>query len=407
MRRKVGLILGLALLAAARPGFGQEKELSHQERFADPQTLRQREERDATARLRRNPNDTRALEERGVARVRLGKMAEAVTDLRRAAALDPKSANARADLAFALMQQGRFQEALSTARSALAIKPDHIAANAYVGHLLLQLGGDSAEAIASLQRAASRSPDDVDVRIELLNAHLQQHRPDLAGVDLRVLRMLLPPGDARLFYEDGLLQAELGNLEIAIDRFRRALAANPRLAAAQRSLGLALAQTGQWAPAADVLGPISQAEPQSFAIAYFHALALHNAGRPGAEAEAWRALALRGDSAEAQALLGVVLAAAGKPQEAIPYLRRARELNAANFDATLALGRVLAEGGQMEEGLALLQQAVQQAPENANAHLVLAEALRRAGRLKEAEQEEQAVERLQQKQSQPASEEPR
>ncbi len=401
--RRAGGILGLLLLAGAIPAFSQEKERSHQERFATPQSQREREERAASARLRANPNNAKALEDRGVARLRLGKVDEAVADLKRAAALNPKSPDVHADLAYALMQQRRLPEALEAARAALALNPNHIAANAYAGHVLLVTGGDLAEAIASLERAAGRSPDDVDVRIDLLTAHLQRHELDRAGIDLRVLRLLLPYGDARLWYEEGLIQADSGNLEIAIDRFRRALAADPKLGAARHSLGLALAQAGNWQEAIQLLGPLSQANPGSFSIAYFYALALQNAQRAEAEAEARRALALRPESAEGQVLLGVVLASRGKQEEAIPYLRRARELDPENAEATLALGRILGERGQLDEGVALLREVVKMAPGSANAHLVLAEALRRAGKLEEAGKETQTAESLKQQEQKEGS----
>jgi len=405
--RRTGRLLALLLLAGALPSFSQEKERSHQERFTPPQAQREREERAATARLRTHPNDAKALDDRGVARLRLGKVDEAVTDLKRAAALAPQSPDYRADLAYALMQQRRLPEALEAARSALALNPNHIAANAYAGHLLLMKGGDLSEAIACLERAASRSPDDVDVRIDLLTAHLQRHELDLAAIDLRVLRLLLPNGDARLWYEEGLIQADSGNLEVAMDRFRRALQADPKLDAARRSLGLALAQAGNWQEAIQILGPLSQANPGSFSIAYFYALALHNAQRAEAEAEARRALALRPESAEGQALLGVVLASRGRQEEAIPYLRRAREADPENAEATLALGRILSERGQSDEGVSLLREAVGMAPKSANGHRLLAEALRRAGKLEEASMESQTAERLKQQEQKEDSEAPR
>jgi tetratricopeptide (TPR) repeat protein len=406
-RRRAEKILGLFLLVAAISPVAQEKERSHQERFADPQTLRQGEERQATLRLRKNPNDAQALEERGVARLRMGRTEPALADLERAAKLTPKSADVRANLAYGLMQQRRWREALEVARAALALDPNHVAANAYAGHILLLTGGDLLEALACLEKAASRSPDDVDVRIDLLNANLRRHELGRAGVDLRVLRLLLPSGDARLWYEEGLIQADSGDLTVAIDRFQRALAADGRLEAARQGLGLALAQAGRWQEAIQVLGPLSQAEPGSFPVAYFHALALHNSQRSEAEAEARRALALRPQSSEGESLLGVVLASEGKNAEAIPHLRRARELDAANLEATLALGSVLAEGGPLEEGLALLREAAKIAPESPNVHLALADALRRAGKLKEAEQESQAAESLKQRQQREASEAPR
>lgn len=405
--RRAGWVLGLLLLTGVLPAGAQEKERSHQERFAPPQVQLEREERAASARLRTHPNDAKALEDRGVARLRLGRVDEAVADLKRAASLDPKSPSVHADLAYALMQQGRLPEALQSARAALALDPKHIAANAYAGHILLVTGGDLGEAIACLERAANRSADDVDVRIDLFTAHLQRHDLDLAGVDLKVLRLLLPYGDARLWFEEGLLQGDLGNLDVAIDRFRRALQADPKLDAARRSLGLALAQAGKWQEAIQVLGPLSQANPDSFSIAYFYALALQNAQRPQAEAEARRALALRPQSPEGQTLLGVVLASQGKQDEAIPYLRQARAADPENAEATLALGRVLLERGQLEEGLSLLRETVKLAPGSVNAHSVLADALRRAGKTEEAQKEAQTAEKLRQQEQSRGSEAPR
>lgn len=404
-RRAAG-ILGLLLLAAAASA-AQEKERSHQERFAAPQTQREQEEREASRRLRTHPNDARALEDRGVARLRLGRVEQGVADLERAAALNPKSPDVRANLAYGMMQRRRLPEALIAARAALALNPNHIAANAYAGHILLATGGDLTQALAHLERAASRSPDDVDVRIDLLTAHLQRGELDRAGIDLRVLRLLLPYGDARLWYEEGLIQADSGNLEAAIDRFQRALAADATLDAAKRSLGLALAQAGRWQEAIQILAPMSQANPESFAIAYFYALSLHSAQQAGAEAEARRAVALRPQSPEGQSLLGVVLATQGKLEEALPYLQRARQADPANADTALALGRVLTEQGKLEEGVALLREVVRLVPESANAHRVLADALRRAGRLQEAEQETRLAESLKQKQAEPGGGEPR
>lgn len=404
--RRAGGILGLLLLAATASA-AQEKERSHQERFADPQTQREREEREASRRLRTHPNDARALEDRGVARLRLGRVEQGVADLERAAALNPKSPDVRANLAYGMMQRRRLPEALGAARAALALNPNHIAANAYAGHILLATGGDLTQALAHLERAASRSPDDVDVRIDLLTAHLQRGELDRAGIDLRVLRLLLPYGDARLWYEEGLIQADSGNLEVAIDRFQRALAADATLDAAKRSLGLALAQAGRWQEAIQILAPMSRANPESFAISYFYALSLHNAQQGEAEAEARRAVALRPQSPEGQSLLGVVLASRGKLEEALPYLQRARQADPANADTALALGRVLTEQGKLEEGVALLREVVRLVPESANAHQVLGDALRRAGRLQEAEQETRLADGLKQKQAEPGGGEPR
>src|SRR2546425_192184 len=109
---------------AAALASGQESELSHVERFTDPKVKLERAERDATARLDSNPRDARAFLDRGVARLSLGELKQAVTDLREAAELDPKSAEARAQLAYGLWLLGALPEALVAARVSPPRRPD-------------------------------------------------------------------------------------------------------------------------------------------------------------------------------------------------------------------------------------------------------------------------------------------
>ena len=94
------IVLAGLVCSASRLVAQEKKEASHVERFASPRAKLQRTERVATRKLTRNPRDARALGERGLARLRLGEAGAGIEDLRRAAALDPKSADARADLAY-------------------------------------------------------------------------------------------------------------------------------------------------------------------------------------------------------------------------------------------------------------------------------------------------------------------
>ncbi|MBI1737878.1 MAG: tetratricopeptide repeat protein, partial [Acidobacteria bacterium] len=116
----------------------QKKEASHTERFASPTAKAERAEAQASARLRENPNDAGALADRGEARLRLGKLDEAVEDFRQAAALDPGSADSQANLAYGLWRQRRLPEALAAAQNALARNADHFSAHYYLGLMLLQ-----------------------------------------------------------------------------------------------------------------------------------------------------------------------------------------------------------------------------------------------------------------------------
>lgn len=340
----LGFLAPLRLFPAqqpAAPASGtKEKEPSHTLRFADPRSRLLRGEEEANARLRVNPEDVAALVDRGVARLRLGNLADAADDFERAAALAPASADVQTHLAYGRMLQGRAQPALEAARKALALNPDHSSAHYYAGLLLSRSGGDLPQVIQHFERAVELNPDQTEIRFDLLSAYRQRGDATRAGLQLRLLRTVLPPHDPRLLYAEGLLAADRGSLSQAIDRFRQALAAAPRLNAARMDLGMALVQSERWLEAVEVLGPMAQEQAHSFTAAYFHALALQNTQRgTEAEQEVRRALALDPQSASAHTLLGIVLAGRGAHGDAVTALENAIKLEPQSFDAWYYLGR--------------------------------------------------------------------
>jgi tetratricopeptide (TPR) repeat protein len=369
------------LLAALLPALSAEEAgKSHVERFSSRQTQDQRAESEAGARLQANPQDRAALQERGLARLRLGRLEEALADLKQAASQQPPSADASAGLAYAYLSAGQLPEAMEAARVSLRQDPHHAGAHFYAGRVLLQTGGDLREAIEHLEKAAEHNPEDLDVQFELFAAYRRAGDLTRAARQMALLRMLLPPQHAGILYSEGLLQADLGNLQVAVERFRRALAANPKLDAARQDLGVALVKTNRWQEAAEVLAPLAQSQAQSFAAAYFHALALQNSQRAAdAEAEARRALALRSDSADAHALLGIILAGRGAHAEALEVLTRAAQLDPKNFDAQFYLGRARYALRDLPGSRDAFRAALAIRPDDVEARFFLATVLEAAG----------------------------
>ena len=315
-------------------------ELSHQERFATPQGKLQLAEKQANEKLQKDPKDAKALVDRGLARFRMGRPQEALDDLQHATVLDPALADAYSALAYIYMLQEKWSESLEESRAALKLDPKHAGANYYVGHVLLQTGGDVAEAIRHLETAAERTPEDVEVQLELFMAYRQAHDPVRSSMQLRVLKVALPPNHPSFFYAVGLLDTDLGNLDSAIGNFKKALAANPKLDLVRTDLGVALVQSSRWQEAAEVLQPLAESQPQSFAAAYFHALALQNSGHnEQAETEAQRALSISPGSADAETLLGIIFSTRNDYKRATQSLSRAVQLDPNNFDAQFYLGR--------------------------------------------------------------------
>ncbi len=397
---RAGLVGSIVMFVVLQPLLAQKKEESHRTRLANPQTILDGAERDAARRLKANPRDSEALRKRGLARLQAGKLTLAIADLQHAGVLEPASAEVREELAFALILDGRYSEALGLARAALALDPQRPAAHAYAGHVLLRMGGTLPEALNHLQTATQRLPRNVDVHFDLLEAYRQTGDFPRALAELRRLRFLLEPTDARVLYQEGLLQADLGNLPLAINRFRAALAEDPRNPGARRDLGAVLIEAQRPQEALEILRPLAAEQPGSSAVAYFHALALANLERwPEAESEVRRSLSLEGASIDGRLLLGRVLSVRGHAAEAIAEFRGALRQEPGNLEVQLQLGEALIGTGELQEALKVLQDAVRQAPGSAAAHLQLAQALRLAGREAEALQASAMANRLQTKSS--------
>ena len=380
--RRLGCWALLALiLAGATAGAQQgQSEPSHVERFADPKAKHERAEKEATARLAANANDTRALLERGVARLNLGKLEQGVNDLGHAAALDPASADARAQLAYGFWLLGRLPDALVAAQAAVALDANHASAHHYVGRLLLETNGDSSQAIEHLRRAVELNPAQIEFRFDLLNAYRRASDLMQAGVQLRLLRTALPPSDPRVAYAEGLLAADLGHLPRAIEQFRRALQANPRFIAARYDLARALVQTERWSEALELAEPLAKEFPQSYTAAYLHALSLQNSERSAeAEKEARRAIGLQPQSADAHTLLGITLAAQGGYVEAGSALETAARLEPKNFDALFYLGRTRYALKDLAGARDAFRAATEVRPDDVEARFFLATALEGLG----------------------------
>jgi tetratricopeptide (TPR) repeat protein len=355
-------------------------ELSHRERFAPAAKAMEQAESELNAKLAADPKDASLLSSRGLLRLQLNRMPDALTDLRAATEATPSNAQFHVNLAYGLLLNHKMTESIAETRKALALEDKSYAAHGLLGRALLASGGDSREAIEHLQRSLELYPNQTDLRFELVAALRKEKDFPAAGVQLRILKDQLPPGDARLEYAQGLLSADLGYPEAAAASFRRSLQINPNSLAARQDLGAALIRMGKWGEAASILGPLAAARPESFLVAYLDALALENSHHSKeAEAEAQRASALDTNSVDARTLLGITLSSQGRYDEAISELSRAVEMDPNSFDAELYLGRSRYARSDTAGATAALQKAVDLRPADPEARFLLATVLEVAG----------------------------
>ena len=381
-RRAHALIAICMSLCVAAPLFSQAKnnEESHQRRFENPAAKLIRLDRELTEKIDADPNNAENFRQRGLIRLQQGQIEEATSDLQSAVRLDPKSSLAMSDLATALFDGGKQKEAIVQTRQAISVDPRNFAAEGLLGRLLLVTGGDVHEAVQHMSRSLDINADQPDLRFDLINALRSIKDYETAGVQVRILSVSLPPGDARREYAEASIDLDLGHPDAAILHLHRAVQNNPNFVAAQQDLTAALIQLGRWQEASQTLGPLVQKQADSAQLAYMDALVLENTHHAAAaEAEADRAIELNPKYADAYVALGVSRAIQGRHADAVKSLEQAVSIQPANFDAQFYLGRERYALNDAVGAAQALQSAVQIRPNDAEARFLLGTAFESAG----------------------------
>ena len=188
-----------------------------------------------------------------------------VEHARKALFLDPSLADAYAVLGISLAGLGQFDEARRECDNALRLRPNDAEVRWYLGRILDQQGNFD-ESIDALKKAIDLTPK--DARIHKAVASAYYHRGLQGGPtsaeDLKTalreddIALRLTPGDPESLYSSGLVliaAADAGaevvtaagrqpaTIDMAIERFRAALAADETFALAHGALGDALKDT--------------------------------------------------------------------------------------------------------------------------------------------------------------------
>jgi tetratricopeptide (TPR) repeat protein len=302
--------------------------------------------------------------------------------------IDPKNAEANANLGVITFLHGDYKNAAQYLRSALATDPSLVKSEALLGICEGKLGDPSAQASleksfprvkekslqiqtgmelatlyyrqGNLDRAASvmRSLVDIDAdNVEILYM-AQRIYSELADDTLNKLA-LLAPGSARMQVVIAERLINEGDLKGATEHYRKALEIDPRLPGVHFELAEAILEGAPTAGA-------NQAE---------------------AEKELQAAVKLDGASAKTECLLGRIAFQREDLNAAYAHYSRAFAMNPGDSEAQLGLGRALATMEKPQEAAKYLRMAVQSDPLNENAHFRLASVCRKLQLTAEAEKE--------------------
>jgi len=329
------------------------------------------------------PPDALPLMQSGIDAENRGALDEAVAAFRKAADLAPDSAIVFLRLGDAYMEKHDYGAAISPLKHAAELSPDSPAVHQLLGYALLATGyaadaiphlkiindagalgiaelqaGQAAEAVANLQTALAKSPDDPDLLFYLSRASTA-----LAGQSLDRLRSV-GPNSARGHQALGQTDYEMKILPEAAKEYEQAIAMRPDLPGLRLELGQVFAAGSEWAKAEEQFRGEAKMQP---------------------------------GSAEAAYRLGNALLQQGKMKEAAEELKRSDVLSPGMPETLYALGKAAAvsDPDVAEHALQRVIELEKDTPLTGQAYLTLAQIHRKQGKTEQAARDMQDYRRIQ------------
>jgi tetratricopeptide (TPR) repeat protein len=325
---------------------------------------------------------------RALAALQAGAPAAATKEFLEVLALDPRNAEAYADLGVVAFFQGNYSQASEYLTKALAIDPSLVRAQALLGICETKLGDNSAQILlersfsklqdrslrtqvgmtlaglyyrqGALGRAASAAQILVDLNPDNLDVLLMAQRiyNDLAYETMNKLAVLAP-GSAQMQEVIAERLVNAGDLQDAIKYYRKALAIDPHLAGVHFELGEAILQLAPY----------------------------NTQNQAAAQQEFETADRTEGDNAAIECQLGEIALRQSNLTDAYAHYHRAFQMDQGSAQANLGLGKVLMTGGKLPQAITYLKMAAGIDPLDADAHYRLGEAYEKLKLPEEAKKE--------------------
>ena len=325
--------------------------------------------------------------EEGQSALAAGRLDDAEKAYEKLRELEPGVAEVHANLGMIYFQEGRYEQAVPALRQALKLKPSLTRTESLLSVSLSELGRYK-EAAPGLEKCFHRAADPEIKRmcgLQLQRAYGGLGR-DRNAVEVALELNRLYPDDPEVLYHTGkvygnyafltmqklaqvapasvwrhqtLAEADesQGSYEAAITEYRQVLALDPRRPGIHYRLGRTLLARARETTSAEDLASAQREFEQELALdplngnaAYEMAEARRNGGQfEEAQKLFEQALNSHPDFEEAQLGLASVLMSQQKPQQALPHLQKAIELNPENEVSWYRLSQVQRSLGNSKE----------------------------------------------------------
>jgi tetratricopeptide (TPR) repeat protein len=193
--------------------------------------------------------------------LKVSKLNDAIVELRNAVKADPRSAEARVELAMALLRRGDGKGGYNELVRAVDLKPDLIKARYQLALLLLQMRqiGRAKEHLEILRQHDRNS---FASRYLAAKIALVERLPDKALTELMAITEA-DPEKAFIYVDIGVVYFAAKNFRSAEEMFRKALEISPKLASARVGLAQLYVYTGNQEKAEAELIRATQEDPEN------------------------------------------------------------------------------------------------------------------------------------------------
>ncbi|MDC3325176.1 tetratricopeptide repeat protein, partial [Planktomarina temperata] len=177
------------------------------------------------------------------------------------------------------------------------------------------------------------------------------------------------PKSAILFIIQGAALKGLGQLELSVDAYHKALAIKPDYADAYTKMGVTLKEQGKLKEAIEAYNKAIAIKTDNAEAYYNMGIALKAQGKLEEARETYRkALAIKPHYANALNNMGLILQEQGKLEEAIETFSKALAIKPDHADAYNNMGNSLKEQGKVEKAIEAYNKALAIKPDYAEAH---------------------------------------
>jgi len=168
---------------------------------------------------------------------RMGRLEEAISELKKALSIDPNFVGALCNLGIAYSEKGLIKEAIYEYKKALKIEPDHPPSHTYLGNAYFDKGRLE-EALLEYRKALSINPDFAEAHNSLGLVYAKKGRLEEAILEYKKA-LAIDPSYLEAHTNLGIAYLAKGRLEEAISEHKMALAINPCFAKAHNNLAVA------------------------------------------------------------------------------------------------------------------------------------------------------------------------